>query len=290
MTEFGFGFQNLEDLKVVLVDKDNNTVKVQPSAKPGATDRLTVVKAALAAGLKSGLLETSPFILPSKQIKLPQYYPAISLDGELERQREEAANRIAVPLGINRNKFLAALPGRFPDRGAKYDEYALHIPLIAVDTTPFGKDWFEMTEAVLYYDPDNPEVTLKPYIYSGLRDVKVWKDPRREVKPFPQASHSVWVQDGTRYKEVNGLTPRDIRKKLENIERASDHWKGTSLTVLRPDLVKPMPWDLIGGELGSDDLPDVHWFDDQPGFHYYWDGYANPHFRALVSGSEFVVA
>lgn len=96
----------------------------------------------------------------------------------------------------------------------------------------------------------------------------------------------MWIQDGTRYV---GEEPRNVRKKLEKLERAGDHWKGLGLSVLRPDMIQTMWWDLIGGKVGSARVPDVRW-GGRPKFPSHWVDDAHPGFRALVSGSEFTVA
>lgn len=243
--------------------------------------------------LTTGLVEITESAESQRQVEPPKYYPAISEADELERQREEATERIAVPLGIDRNKFLAKLPVRFPDRPAIYEERALTVPLISPDLTPFGLTWLQVTEDVNFYDPNDPVSTLKAYIWIELRnmtnkgELKIWRDPRRGVRPFPQVPHGVWIQDGSRYVDRK---PVDVRGKLHKLERAGDHWKGTGLSVLRPDMVKTMRWDLIGGQVGSDYALCVRWSGDRPRFSCRWAGRAVPLFRALVCGSEFTVA
>lgn len=234
--------------------------------------------------------EASELTSAQKRIEPPQYYPAIPLPDELERQREEATERIAVPLGIDRNKFLAKLPTRFPDRKSAYDRFCLNIPLIDPNLTSFGLSWLQAVEGTLFYNPNHPEQTLKAYVWSELKnrigELKVWRDPRRGVEPFPEVPHAVWIQDGSRY--VNGK-PKDVRKQLQKIGRAGDHWKGLGLSVLRPDMVQTMWWDLIGGQVASDYVPYVRW-DDAPKFRYGRDDNAVPGYRALVCGSEYTEA
>lgn len=295
------GSQNPEDLRIVVV-REGQLLEVTPSAQDGSSGVLSRLRQTLITGINSGLLVTNPFInvesakKSDKQapVKAPQYYPDLSEEGELERQRVEAADRVAVPLGIDRNKYLAKLPTRFPKRGEDYDRLALNVPLIDVNTSTFGFSWYETAQAALFYDPDNPEKVLRAYVYPGLKNVQDWKDPRKGVEPFPNVPHSVWIQDGTRYREVNGLTPRMIRGQLEIVERAGNHWKGLSQAVLRPDMIKGKPWDLIGGHLkvrgfGPDYLPYVGWL-AEPWFNDVSDDYANPYFQALVSGSEYIAA
>lgn len=233
--------------------------------------------------------ETAYLASAQRKVKPPQYYPAIPLPDELERQRVEATERIAVPLGIARNKFLAKLPARFPEKPS--DEIlCLNIPLIDPNLTSFGLNWLQVVEGTLFYNPNDPEHVLKAYVWSELKnrigELKVWKDPRRGVEPFPQVPHAVWIQDGSRY--VN-KRPKDVRKQLQEVERVGDHWKGLGLSVLRPDMIQTMWWDLIGGQVGSDNMPSVYW-DDAPGFGYGWDAGADPGYRALVCGSEYTVA
>ncbi|TSC87499.1 MAG: hypothetical protein G01um10147_477 [Microgenomates group bacterium Gr01-1014_7] len=302
MTQVETDSQNPEDLRIVLVDKNGQPLEVSPSTKDGASDIFDGLRRVLVASVGNELFIVNPFITEQAEqssepkedkpkIELPKYYPEIPETDELERQRVEATERLAVPLGIDRNQFLAKLPGRFPERNRDNERYALNIPLISLDLTPFGISWYDATSAALFYDPDNPEVTLKPYIYEGLRNVETWKDPRRGVRPFPQVPHSVWMQDGSRYK---GMEPRDVRSSLERVERGADHWKGMSETLLRPDKIKAMPWDVIGGHLKLSELepggvPYVRWRAG-PRFDAHSDGSALPEFRALVCGSEYIVA
>lgn len=139
------------------------------------------------------------------EVKLPKFYPEISWADELDRQREELTERVAVPLGIDRIKFLAELPSRFPERTGGFDKLALTVPLISPDLTSFGFSWLQVTEPALFYYPNNPQEVIKAFIWSDLKNaanenkLKVWKDPRRGVKPFPQAPHAVLIQDGSRY-------------------------------------------------------------------------------------------
>lgn len=228
--------------------------------------------------------------LSAKRVERPQYYPAIPLPDELARQRVEATERIAVPLGIDRNKFQALLPARFPDRPSDYDRLCLNIPLISPNLTSFGFTWLKVVEGTNFYSLNSPEHILKADIWTELEnrigELKVWKDPRRNVKPFPEVPHAVWIQDGTRY--VNEQ-PRNVRNKLRQLERAGDHWKGLGLSVLRPDMIQTMWWDLIGGQVGSDHVPYVSW-SVTPRFDYYWGDNARPKYRALVCGSEYTVA
>lgn len=230
---------------------------------------------------------------PVEAIRPVQFYPQIPLADELERQRIELTNRVAVPLGIDRNKFLATLPTRFPERLSGYDNLHLTVPLISPDLTSWGFNWLQVVEATLFYNPNNPAENLTPYIWSDLRKVanegslKVWKDSRRGVSAFPAAPHAVWIQDGTRY--VN-RKPKDVRKELQKAERAGDHSKGLGLSLLRPDMIQIMYWDLIGGQVSSDSVPCVRWDVDRPEFNYSFDDNASPRFRALVCGSEYSVA
>ncbi|MBI2022209.1 hypothetical protein HYS93_05030 [Candidatus Daviesbacteria bacterium] len=292
--------------RIILVGEDNGLVELKPSANLGASRLLAGIRATLVAGVESGLLESNPFFVPQPEVALtaqqelveslsserasrvepPKFYPEISLEDELERQRVELVERMAVPLGIDKDQFLAKLPTRFPERGANYDELALNVPLIVPDLTSFGVNWFQMTVSSLFYDPDGLDTVLEPYISSGLKNIEVWQDPRKVVKPFPQVPHAVWVQDGSRY--VNRKS-RDVRKELKREERAGDQFKGVGLALLRPDMVKTMYWDLIGGILGFDGVPFVDWL-GRPLFDCHFVGHANPGFRALVCGSEFSVA
>lgn len=89
----------------------------------------------------SGVAKTTESSSAQKRVEPPQYYPAIPLPDELERQRVETTERIAVPLGIDRNKFLAKLPTKFPDRPLDYDRLCLNIPLIDPNLTSFGFTW-----------------------------------------------------------------------------------------------------------------------------------------------------
>lgn len=73
------------------------------------------------------------------------------------------------------------------------------------------------------------------------------------------------------------------------MERTGDHFKGTGLALLRPDMIRTMWWDLIGGLLGSDGVPYVYW-NVVPVFYYHWDDDAGPGCRTLVCGSEYTVA
>ena len=227
-------------------------------------------------------------------IELPKYYPEISLADELDRQRQESTERVAVPLGIDRATFQVKLPSKWPERGKNYDEYALKVPLISLDLTPFGFSWLQVTEAALYYDPENPNEVIKPFIWDELRKtdngkdrLRVWRDPRKGIEPFPQVPHAVWIQDGTRY--AAGQSPRDVRRNLNVVERAGDHFKGTSLNLLRPDMFKNMWWYFVGGQLGSGGVPYGYW-DSGPGFGASWDADPYDGFRPLVSGSEYSVA
>lgn len=285
--------------RLILVNKDG-AVELTGNTNEGGT-LLDGVRAVLNAGRNSRLLKASPFDVVSlvreqrKSTKLPappQYYPVIPLADEMERQRFEATERVAVPLGIDRNKFQAELPTRFPVRPPEYDALCLIVPLLDLDLTSFGVTWLRMTEAALCYDPNNPETVLKAYIWDELRkmsqrgELRVWQDPRENVQPFPEVPHAVWIQDGTRH---IGRKPIDVRGELHQLERAGDHFKGTSLAVLRPDMVIKNPWDLIGGQVESDYVPYVRW-DDGPWFSFGRDDVAYPGCRALVCGSEFVVA
>lgn len=220
----------------------------------------------------------------------PKYFPEVPLEDELERQRVEATERIAVPLGIDRNKFLAQLPARFPDRASNYDKLCLNVPLIIPNLTPFGFTWLQVTESANFYNPNDPEQTLKAYIWAELKnrigELKAWKDPRRGVEPFPEVPHAIWIQDGSRYFNQK---PIDVRKALQKVERAGDHWKGTGLSVLRPDMIQTMWWDLIGGQVGSGGVPCVGWV-GAPRFDYGWGDFAGPRYWALVCGSEYTVA
>lgn len=224
-----------------------------------------------------------------------KYYPEIPLGDELDRQREELAERVAVPLAIDRNKFLSMLPTAFPNRPQVYNDLALTIPVISVNVTPFGVNWSQLIEATLYngLNLNNPESTLE-FHYKSLResltDFKVWEDPRRGVQPFPEVPHAVWIQDGSRY---ISRKPNDVRNELQEFERAGDHLKGISITLLRPDMVQNMWWDLVGSKLelkSYNYLPYVRWYVAKPWFGYRWDGYTIPDHRALVCGKDFTAA
>ncbi len=214
------------------------------------------------------------------KIQTPKYYPELSLEDELERQRVEITNRVAVPLGMDRNVCLSSLPTRFPDRPAVYNKLHLTTPLIVPQFESLGFSWLQVVEGLNFY------------VYSGLKDaanngqLNLWKDQRRGAKPFPKAPYTVWVQDGSRY--VN-RKPVDVRKELEREERAGNHWQGLALAMLRPDMLQNKYWDLIGGSVGSGSVPSVYW-GGQPEFGCDWVDGADPGFRSLVCGSEFIVA
>lgn len=288
-----------EQSRLILVGRDGVVVELTGTTNEGET-LLDGVRTVLVAGRNSRLLTATPLDStslvqgegPKKLPILPKYYPEIPLADELERQRFEATERIAVPLGIDRNLFQTSLPTRFPDRPAEYDNLRLSIPLIDCNPTIFGVTWLQMTEAALCYNPNNPETVLKAYIWDELRkisqkgELRVWQDPRENITPFPEVPHAVWIQDGTRH---IGRKPIDVRRQLHQLERAGNHFKSTSQVVLRPDMVIKNPWDVIGGQVGVVNLPCVYWFGG-PRFLFGRDGIAFPEYRAFVCGSEFTVA
>jgi len=108
-----------------------------------------------------------------------------------------------------------------------------------------------------------------------------WKDPRGIVTPNKPYGAWLYVGDDYLYRK-----PSDVRAILPENRRAGDHRDGLGLAVVRQDIVRAKGFDLIGGQVGHDDVPLVTWWRGRPSFSSHSDQRANPYFRSLVCGSE----
>lgn len=197
-------------------------------------------------------------------------FPEIPLDEELKRQQRVAVG-IAVELGMTEQDALEALPKRFPERMLEYNKLEVNTPLIVPRFRGFS--WLQLIEAA--------NLGISDYLKGRIDDLSDWQDPRVvEVLDKPYAG---WFYIGDRYKYRR---PVDVREELHPVEVASDHWGGAALAILRPDIVRVKLFDLIGGQVGSDCVPSVGWWDGRPGFRARLVVYAFPNYQALVRGSK----
>lgn len=201
----------------------------------------------------------------------PKVYPEISLEEELARQSGLIIARNVKPLGISEQDARALLPSEFPERPRSFNDEN-SVPVIVPKFPHFS--WGEAVDAA--------RLGMSDYLRERLPMLSAWRDPRGNITP--DKPYGVWLYVGDDYLKTR---PSVIRAEMrEEDRRVGDHWQGLGLSVVRKDIIRSKPFDLVGSSVGRGEVVVVSWWDDRPEFGVSDVGDAYPGFRGLVRGSE----